>query len=99
MRLKPQQIRSIQRVVEELAGPDAKVSLFGSRIDDNARGGDIDLLVEIFHPVTESSWLSAMISGRISRMLDGQKIDVILIAPNIKRLPIHDIAQKEGVVL
>ena len=32
------------------------------------------------------------ISGRISYLLDGQKVDVLLLAPNLERFPIHDIA-------
>jgi predicted nucleotidyltransferase len=99
MRLQVHQIEIIRRVVKELAGNDSKVSLFGSRIDDNARGGDIDLLVEVIHPVDEPAWLSAKISGRISSMLGGQKIDVVLIAPNIRCFQIHEVAQKEGVTL
>lgn len=47
MRLNPLQINVIQHAVSELAGKDVIVRLFGSRVDDNARGGDIDLLVEI----------------------------------------------------
>jgi len=47
MRLNPHQCEIIRKVVAELAGEDAVSSLFGSRVDDNARGGDIDLLVEI----------------------------------------------------
>ncbi|MES9857801.1 MAG: nucleotidyltransferase domain-containing protein [Sedimenticola sp.] len=99
MRLKVRQIEIIRRVVKELAGDDAKVSLFGSRIDDNARGGDIDLLVEVSRPVDEPAWLSAKISGRISRIQGGQKVDVVLMAPNIERFQIHDVAQKEGIAL
>ncbi len=99
MRLKPHQIKVIRRVISDLAGETATVRLFGSRIDDNARGGDIDLLVEIPHPVQEPAWLSARISGRISFMLRGQKIDVVLAAPNIENFPIQDIAKKEGIVL
>ncbi len=99
MRLSPRQINIIQNVVSELAGKDATVRLFGSRTDDNARGGDIDLLVEIPHAVENSAWLSANVSGRISYLLGGQKIDVILLAPNLERFPIHHMAQKEGVVL
>ncbi|MBL0011188.1 MAG: nucleotidyltransferase domain-containing protein [Nitrosomonas sp.] len=99
MRLSSLQIDVIQHAVSELAGKDATVRLFGSRTDDNARGGDIDLLVEIPHSVENPAWLSARISGRISHGLGGQKVDVILLAPNLERFPIHDIAEEEGVML
>jgi predicted nucleotidyltransferase len=99
MRLKQHQVEIIRQVVTSLAGNDAKVSLFGSRVDDNAHGGDIDLLVEIPRAVEEPAWLSARIAGSISRKLDGQKVDVVLLAPNLKRFPIMDIAKKEGIAL
>ncbi len=99
MRLKPHQIEIIRRAVAELAGDDAQVSLFGSQADDTARGGDIDLLVEVPKPVEEPAWLSARISGRISHRLGGRKIDVVLSAPNLEHFPIHDVAKKKGISL
>lgn len=99
MRLKPSQIEIIRCTVSELAGQDAQVTLFGSRTEDTARGGDIDLLVEIPYPVHDPAWLSARISGRISHRLGGQKIDIVLSAPNLKRFPVHEIARKEGIAL
>jgi predicted nucleotidyltransferase len=99
MRLKPYQIKIIRRVVTDLAGDDARVSLFGSQTNDNARGGDIDLLVEVPRPVEEPAWLSARISGRISHRLRGRKIDVVLSAPNLERFPIHEVAKKEAISL
>ena len=47
MRLTETQIQAIHTTAEELFGVDARVSLFGSRVDDHQRGGDIDLLIEI----------------------------------------------------
>ncbi len=99
MRLKKYQVEIIRRAVSDLAGEDAQASLFGSRTDDDARGGDIDLLVELPRPVDDPAWLSARISGRISHLLGGRKIDVVLLAPNLTRLPIHDVAKKESIVL
>lgn len=99
MRLKPHQIEIIRRAVADLAGEDAQVSLFGSRTDDDAKGGDIDLFVEVPRPVEEPAWLIARITGRISLRLGGRKIDVVLSAPNLKRFPIHDVAKKQGVAL
>lgn len=52
MRLSPDQTRVILQGVRQQFGADAGVMLFGSRLDDGARGGDIDLLVESLSPPT-----------------------------------------------
>ena len=46
MRLTPAQVQTVLHIVAEHAGDAACTYLFGSRLDDRARGGDIDLLVE-----------------------------------------------------
>lgn len=46
MRLTEQQVETILSIVSGIAGKDARVILFGSRLKDGARGGDLDLLVE-----------------------------------------------------
>jgi predicted nucleotidyltransferase len=99
MRLTPEQIARIRAIIAEQADPQAAVWLFGSRVDDAAKGGDIDLLVELDQPVAEPAVLAARIAGRISRACDDRKIDVVLAAPNLKHLPIHDVAKREGVRL
>ena len=52
MRLSPDQTRVILQCVRQQFGVDAGVMLFGSRLDDGARGGDIDLLAESLSPPT-----------------------------------------------
>ena len=42
---------------------------------------------------------AARVSARVSRVLHGRKVDVVVSAPNLMRLPIHDIAQREGQLL
>lgn len=46
MRLSTQQIAAIRQAAHENFEPGSTVTLFGSRLDDSARGGDIDLLIE-----------------------------------------------------
>ncbi|CAK8711670.1 hypothetical protein GCAAIG_00970 [Candidatus Electronema halotolerans] len=46
MRLLDSQIASIRTIVPQYAGKGCRVYLFGSRLDDAARGGDVDLLIE-----------------------------------------------------
>jgi hypothetical protein len=46
MRLMPQEIAAIDLAARECFAPRSMVRLFGSRLDDSRRGGDIDLLVE-----------------------------------------------------
>lgn len=50
-------------------------------------------------PVESPAWLVARIAGRVSRALDDRKVDVVLTAPNLKHLPVHDVAKREGVRL
>lgn len=99
MRLTPLQIETIRAIALEQAGMDAAVYVFGSRVDDDARGGDIDLLVEVPRPVQAPAVLAAWIAGRVSRALDERKVDVVLAAPNLRHLPIHDVARREGIRL
>lgn len=46
MRLTLEQQHGILGVVKAELGDHALVSLFGSRLDDDARGGDVDLVIE-----------------------------------------------------
>lgn len=46
MRLSDDEIRAIEQAAKEAFPPGTGIYLFGSRLDDQARGGDIDLLVE-----------------------------------------------------
>ena len=46
MRLTPTQSRLIVATVRQQLGAQATVFLFGSRLDDVAKGGDVDILVE-----------------------------------------------------
>jgi|CXWL01.1.fsa_nt_gi predicted nucleotidyltransferase len=52
MRLSPQHQTAIVHCVRQQFGADARVMVFGSRVDDAARGGDVDLLVESPAPPT-----------------------------------------------
>jgi len=49
MRLTPAQIDTIQSTVQTVLGERAVVSVFGSRLDDCRKGGDVDLLIEAEH--------------------------------------------------
>ncbi|WP_206611751.1 nucleotidyltransferase domain-containing protein [Acidithiobacillus sulfuriphilus] len=99
MRLTDEQIQAIRRLTREVAGDKAKVRVFGSRLDDTIRGGDLDLLLELPEPVDNPALLAAQMSTRVSRALQGRKVDVLLSAPNLLHLPIHDVAFQEGKLL
>jgi predicted nucleotidyltransferase len=59
------------------------VSLFGSRTDDAARGGDIDLLVDLPEPPTPAEWVAQRQAfvARLYRRLGERRIDVLLAGP------------------
>lgn len=99
MRLTDHQIQFIRQIALQVAGSQSRVRVFGSRLDDTAHGGDIDLMLELPEPVDNPALMAAQISAQVSRAMQGRKVDVLLSAPNLMRLPIHDIAFKEGQLL
>jgi predicted nucleotidyltransferase len=99
MRLTNHQILAIRQLANQVAGDQSRVRVFGSRLDDTAHGGDVDLMLELPESVDNPALMSAQMSALVSRAMHGRRVDVLLSAPNLKRLPIHDIAFKEGKLL
>ena len=99
MRITPMQREAIKTITAEIAGSDAVAILFGSRVDNARCGGDVDLMVELPYIIDNPAWLAAQLSAKISRYMDGRSVDILLAAPNLKKLPIHDVAKSTGVML
>ncbi|WP_424858722.1 nucleotidyltransferase domain-containing protein [Tepidimonas sp. HKU77] len=98
MRLAP---HHAQRIVDEaraLFGPQVQVRLFGSRVDDGARGGDIDLLVTVAQPIAHPALLASRLGARLQAAMSEQRIDVVREAPNLPPLPIRRVAHEQGVL-
>lgn len=96
MRLSDQQIKTIKSVTQELTPPPVSVKLFGSRLDNNQRGGDVDLLLEFEEALEHPAMMAAQVAARISRRLNGRKVDVLVKAPNLEILPVHQLAEQKG---
>ena len=99
MRITNEQKEKLKKAVTDTIGSEAKLRLFGSRIDDNAKGGDIDILVTTEKKIEHPASIMAKIAAKAMLVMDGQKIDVLLEAPNLDHLPIHQIAHEKGVLI
>lgn len=102
MRLSEFERVQLKKAVLEIAGDRALVRLFGSRVDDARRGGDIDLLVELAEPLDRAenpAWMTARIIARAQTYIGERRIDVVLRDPASLELPIHQIARDSGVLL
>lgn len=96
MRLTTQQTQAINNHVASVYG-DANVYLFGSRVDDSARGGDIDLFIESKNNVTLAHKLRLITLLQLS--IGNQKIDIIVKTPESKHRAIFDTAKEKGIRL
>lgn len=81
MRLSEHEIRAIGQAAKEVFLPGTSVYLFGSRLDDSARGGDIDLLVEPEYELSPEQIVGQRNSfiARLYGLLGEQRIDVLVI--------------------
>ncbi len=96
MRLVEYEKNSIKKVFHEVFG-DGKIYLFGSRVDDTQRGGDIDLYLspkEKFDNIHERK-INFLL--KLNLLIGEQKIDV-LIEKDKNRL-IEQVALRDGIIL
>src|ERR1035437_9449344 len=96
MRLTKQQIHTITQTVSRLAGTGTSVYLFGSRLNDQAKGGDIDLFIESDTP------LSVIHRAQIKMELEtqlGLPIDIVSKIRGAVATPFQIIAQSRAAQL
>lgn len=98
MRLTEHEVAAIKAAARLTFGPDAVVRLFGSRVDDTRRGGDIDLHVET--PEAIDVWRARRdFLDRLFARIDEQRVDVIATTRGAAPVPIAQIAYRDGVIL
>ena len=100
MRLTQQQQATIRAVLRRYFGSTSQIRLFGSRADDTAKGGDIDLYIE-----PDIQLPDQIVEARLNALADlhlalgEQKIDLLVRRQQGPELPIHRHAQETGVSL
>lgn len=95
MRLTNAQIDTIRKVTSQNFGEGALIWLFGSRLDDSKRGGDVDLYVEATHRETLMSELRCKCALEDSLDLS---VDLVVKEPG-KDKPICNLAKAQGIRL
>ncbi len=99
MRLSTSTRKIIRETVREIFGPNATVTVFGSRTDDNIRGGDIDLLILSETRIARREHKALQLVARLQIRLGDQPIDVLVLDPETPRQPVHEEALRTGVRL
>lgn len=84
MRLAPEEKLAILDTIHR-ADTDALIYLFGSRVDDNAKGGDIDLLV-LSKTINLMTKLLDMLS-KLHQQIGERKIDINVYRDTISPFP------------
>ena len=93
MRLSKQEQQAVSQAIHK-ADMSASIYLFGSRADDTAKGGDIDLLV-LSKKINFTDKLTIL--SQLHRQLGERKID-IAVFPDAKS-PFPQIAMQTGVLM
>jgi predicted nucleotidyltransferase len=99
MRMPPNYQKTITETAAKVFGESASVWLFGSRLDDNAKGGDVDLLIQLDSPTENKAVLGARYNALLQIKLGLQKFDVLVIDPSTALKQIHQQALSKGVRL
>ena len=94
MRLSRDQIENLKKSVNQL-DPDAEVILFGSRVNDELKGGDIDLLILSGKIDRKDVW---KIKDNFFEKFGEQKLDIIVDDGKLSD-PFKKKAHDEGVIL
>ena len=98
MRLEAHEIEAIRTAALAVFGARATVRVFGSRVRDRLKGGDLDLYLEV-EPGQATLANEMRFRGLIERPLDELKVDVVMHERGRPLGPIDQIARRDGVLL
>jgi len=96
VRLKPNEINILKSTINNYI-KDAKIILFGSRVYDYKKGGDIDILVETNYQVTLKEQIKILTDIQLNGI--SRKVDLLFKTPYVKEQSIFKTINKEGIVL
>lgn len=99
MRLTDSQRETIIALTRQELGPSVRIWLFGSRVNNQQRGGDIDLLIETDQALENRILAAARLDAALQIALGEQKFDILVVDPNTQLSPIHRIAKTQGIEL
>jgi predicted nucleotidyltransferase len=99
MRLQENEIEIIKSAAKSHFGENVKVSLFGSRTQDERRGGDIDLFVST--PEEEKLKIRNKVDfiTDLDLKIGDQRIDVVLDRPSIRNSDFYQTIRKNAIQL
>ncbi len=97
MRLSDFEREAIKECIKRYFGKKSEVFLFGSRVDDTKKGGDIDIYVITEYKNINDIIVKIKAKRCIKNQIGEQKIDIV-ISKN-KNSPIEKIARESGVRL
>ncbi len=89
MRLTLQQRHTIKELVTQVFGDDVIVHVFGSRLDDFAKGGDIDLLIVSAQPIDDKFRKKLRLNARLQMALGERRFDVVVKDPTTQITPFY----------
>ena len=98
MRLEPGGIEAIRSAAQTVFGAEAQVRVFGSRVEDHLKGGDLDLWLEVA-PGQATLGNELRFRDLIARPLEELKVDIVLHERGRPLAPIDRIAQRDGILL
>jgi predicted nucleotidyltransferase len=103
MRLSAAQQGVLKNTICRFFGENARVLVFGSRVDDSRRGGDFDVFVDTDIASADeivAKKLECLVAPHDTPEFDGEKIDLVIRSPlHREELPIHTVALRDGVPL
>lgn len=98
MRLTADEVAAIKQSARAAFGDGVVVRLFGSRVDDSLRGGDIDLHIEV-DAVTDEFRQRARFEERFFALTEPRKVDMVISVRDRRPGPFERIAYRDGIVL
>lgn len=99
VRLTSIQIQLIKSTVDRVLNVSNKIWLFGSRVDDSQRGGDIDLFIEAQTMFDNRANAVCQLYAALIMALGDCKIDIVLKDERTADAPIFQIAKHTGILL